>query len=196
MNNNEGVLLVLSGPSGAGKGTICKGLQKDIPIEYSVSATTRPPRVGEVHGKDYFFLDKENFENKIRENGFLEWAKVYDNYYGTPMDYVQSVLAQGKDCILEIDPQGAKQVKKKKPDAVYVFIIPPSMQELERRLTQRGTEKIYEIEKRISSAREEISAMEYYDYVVVNDEVSKAVEKVKAIIIAEKCRVQRYHCFI
>lgn len=196
MKNNEGILLVLSGPSGAGKGTICKRLQKEIPIEYSVSATTRAPRVGEVHGKDYFFLNKETFEKKIRENEFLEWARVYDNYYGTPIDYVQGVLAQGKDCILEIDPQGAKQVKKKKPDAVYVFILPPSMQEQERRLTQRGTEKMYEIEKRISSAQKEISAIEYYDYVVVNDEVIKAVEKVKAIIIAEKCKVQRHHCYL
>lgn len=196
MKKNEGILLVLSGPSGAGKGTICKGLQKDTNIEYSISATTRAPRVGEVHGKDYFFIDKETFENKIRENGFLEWARVYDNYYGTPLDYVQSVLAQGKDCILEIDPQGAKQVKNKKPDAVYVFVFPPSMQELERRLTQRGTEKEYEIEKRISSAREEISAIGYYDYVVVNDEINKAVEKVKAIIIAEKCKVQRHHCYL
>ena len=191
MNTNEGILLVLSGPSGAGKGTICKKLKTEMPIEYSVSATTRAPRPGEVHGREYFFLEKAAFEAMIGEKGFLEWAKVYDNYYGTPIQYVQDVLSQGRDCILEIDPQGARQVKERKPDAVYVFIIPPSMHELERRITQRGTEKIHEIEKRMSSARDEISAMENYDYVVINDTVEQAVEKVKAIIIAEKCRVQR-----
>ena len=196
MKNNEGVLLVLSGPSGAGKGTICSALQKIIPIECSISATTRTPRPGEIHARDYFFYDEETFENMIRENSFLEWAKVYDNYYGTPLNYVHQMLAQGKDCILEIDPQGAKQVKKKKPDAVYVFIVPPSMQELEQRLTQRGTEKLFEIEKRISCARQEILAMEYYDYVVVNDLVANAVDKIKSIIIAEKCKVQRNRYFL
>lgn len=191
MVNKEGVLVVLSGPSGAGKGTICKALLKEVDIQYSISATTRKPRVGEKDGCEYFFLEKEEFEEKIKQNAFLEWAKVYDNYYGTPIKFVEEVLKSGKDCILEIDPQGALKVKEKKPDAVFVFIAPPSMQELENRITGRGTENITEIKKRMNCAKEEMLCMCNYDYVIVNDTVECAVEKMKAILIAEKCRVQR-----
>lgn len=187
----EGILIVLSGPSGAGKGTICKRLLEETDIQYSISATTRKPRPGEQHGREYFFITKEEFENMIEENGFLEWARVYDNYYGTPKKFVEDTLEQGKDCILEIDPQGAQKVRENKPDGVLIFIAPPSMQELENRITNRGTEDITEINKRLSCAREEMLCMYNYDYVVINDQVEKAVEKIRAIIIAEKCKIQR-----
>src|SRR5690554_6881897 len=185
--NKEGILIVLSGPSGAGKGTICKSLLAETNIQYSISATTRNPRPTEMDGRDYFFITKEDFENKIKENGFLEWARVYDNYYGTPKKFVEETLAEGKDCILEIDPQGAQKVRSNKPDGVLIFIAPPSMQELENRITNRGTENLSEITKRLSSAKEEMLCMYNYDYVVINDQVENAVEKIKAIIIAEKC---------
>jgi len=191
VTSKEGILIVLSGPSGAGKGTICKRLLEEMDIQYSISATTRKPRPGEQDGREYFFLDKEDFEKKIKDEAFLEWAKVYDNYYGTPKKFVEEVLASGKDCILEIDPQGAQKVQEKKPDAVYIFIIPPSMQELKNRITNRGTENISEIQKRINCVREEMLHMHIYDYIVINDTVQAAVKKVKAILIAEKCRVKR-----
>ncbi|MFZ7103125.1 MAG: guanylate kinase [Peptococcaceae bacterium] len=191
MTNKEGILLVLSGPSGAGKGTICKRLLQETTIRYSISATTRKPRAGEVNGREYFFFAKEEFEKKIAEDAFLEWAKVYDNYYGTPKKFVEEMLVSGKDCILEIDPQGAQKVREKKTDGVLVFIAPPSMQELKNRITNRGTENINEIQKRLNCAQEEMLCMQNYDYVVVNDKVELAAEKIKAILIAEKCRVQR-----
>jgi guanylate kinase len=191
MTNKEGILLILSGPSGAGKGTICKSLLKETDIQYSISATTRKPRPGEKDGREYFFITKEEFEKKIQEDAFLEWAQVYDNYYGTPKKFVEEVLVSGKDCILEIDPQGAQKVKGKKPDAVYVFIAPPSMQELKNRITNRGTENTLEINKRLNCAKEEMLSMHNYDYVVINDKVETAVKKIQAILIAEKCRIQR-----
>lgn len=191
MIHKEGILIVLSGPSGAGKGTICKSLLKEADIQYSISATTRNPRPGEKDGREYFFLTKKDFEDKINEDGFLEWARVYDNYYGTPKKFVEEMLAEGKDCILEIDPQGAQKVRGNKPDGVLIFIAPPSMQELENRITNRGTENLSEINKRLSCAKEEMLCMQNYDYVVINDQVEKAVEKIKAILIAEKCRIQR-----
>jgi len=191
MTVQEGILIVLSGPSGAGKGTICKELLKETDIKYSISATTRKPRKGEKHGREYFFLSKEEFQKKIQEDEFLEWACVYDNYYGTPKSFVEEVLSKGYDCILEIDPQGALKVKKKKPDAVYIFICPPSFNELANRITNRGTEDIQEIKKRLSCAKEEMLSVENYNYVVVNDVVENAVKKIKAIILAEKCRVAR-----
>lgn len=191
MTVQEGILIVLSGPSGAGKGTICKELLKETDIKYSISATTRKPRKGEKHGREYFFLSKEEFQKKIQEDEFLEWACVYDNYYGTPKSFVEEVLSKGYDCILEIDPQGALKVKQKKPDAVYIFICPPSFNELANRITNRGTEDIQEIKKRLSCAKEEMLSVENYNYVVVNDVVENAVKKIKAIILAEKCRVAR-----
>lgn len=189
--DEEGLLIILSGPSGAGKGTICKQLLKETDVKLSISSTTREPRNGEVHGREYFFISKEEFEAKLEENEFLEWACVYDNYYGTPNAYVEEILSSGYDCILEIDPQGAKQVKEKRPNAVYLFIIPPSMRELEERLKGRGTETNIEIEKRLGNVLNEMEFLGLYDYVIVNDVVAKAVEKVKAIILAEKCRAKR-----
>ena len=191
--NTRGVLLVLSGPSGTGKGTVCKVVRDSLgdAIAYSISATTRKPRVGEEHGREYFFFTKEEFEALRDQNGFLEWAQVYDNYYGTPRAFVEDVLASGRDCILEIDPQGALQVRKATDEAVLVFIAPPSLEELRSRLTGRGTETQEEVEKRLSCAEHELSYSSQYDYIIVNDEVDKAAERMKAILMAERCRTNR-----
>ena len=191
--NTRGVLLVLSGPSGTGKGTVCKVVRDSMGerLAYSISATTRKPRVGEEHGREYFFFSKEKFEALRDQNGFLEWAQVYDNYYGTPRAFVEEVLASGRDCILEIDPQGALQVRKATDEAVLVFIAPPSLEELRARLTGRGTEAPEEVEKRLSCAEAELAYSNQYDYLIVNDEVEKAAEKMKAILMAERCRTNR-----
>ena len=191
--NTRGVLLVLSGPSGTGKGTVCKVVRDSLGdnLAYSISATTRKPRTGEEHGREYFFFSKEEFEALRDQNGFLEWAQVYDNYYGTPRAFVEEVLASGRDCILEIDPQGALQVRKATSEAVLVFIAPPSLEELRARLTGRGPEAPEEVEKRLSCAEAELAYSNQYDYLIVNDEVEKAAEKMKAILMAERCRTNR-----
>ncbi len=189
----RGVLIVLSGPSGTGKGTVCGLVRQHLGerVEYSISATTRKPRNGEENGREYFFYSKKEFEALREQNGFLEWAQVYDNYYGTPRAFVEKVLASGKDCILEIDPQGALQVRKATEDAVLVFIAPPSLEELRRRLTGRGTESAEEVEKRLSCAEGELAYRNQYDYIIINDDVERAAEKMEAIMKAEKCRSWR-----
>ena len=191
--NTRGVLLVLSGPSGTGKGTVCKVVRDSLGdnLAYSISATTRKPRTGEEYGREYFFFSKEEFEALRDQTGFLEWAQGYDNYYGTPRAFVEEVLASGRDCILEIDPQGALQVRKATSEAVLVFIAPPSLEELRARLTGRGTEAPEEVEKRLSCAEAELAYSNQYDYLIVNDEVEKAAEKMKAILMAERCRTNR-----
>ena len=187
----KGLLLVVSGPSGAGKGTICKELVKDENIKYSISATTRAPRGSEENGKDYFFLSTEEFEQRINTDGFLEWAKVYDRYYGTPRDFVEEVIDDGKACILEIDVQGALKIRDSFPEAVLIFILPPSLSELYRRLKDRGTESEEQIQTRMSWVLGEIAQSEKYDYVIVNDDLAKAVTEARAIVESEKCRVIR-----
>ena len=189
----RGTLVVLSGPSGTGKGTVCGVVRNHLgdAVRYSISATTRKPRTGEEHGREYFFFSKEEFEALRDQNGFLEWAQVYDNYYGTPRAFVEEVLASGKDCILEIDPQGALQVRKATDEAVLVFIAPPSLEELRNRLTDRGTESAEEVEKRLSCAESELAYRDKYDYIIVNDDVETAAAKMEAILLAEKCRSGR-----
>lgn len=188
----SGLLIVISGPSGAGKGTLCKALLERINnLEYSVSATTRQPRNGEIDGENYYFITEEDFMQRIKQKDFLEWAKVYDNYYGTPKKPVLEKLKAGKDVILEIDIQGAMKVKKKFPEGVFIFIAPPSIKELKMRICKRGTETEEAMLKRVKSAYDELKHISEYDYVVVNDVLDKAVNKLMAIIIAEKCRVKR-----
>lgn len=188
----KGLLIVLSGPSGAGKGTICKALmEKEKNLKLSISATTRQPRSGEIEGKNYFFKSEEDFEKMIENDSFLEWAKVYGHYYGTPKDFVLKNLEEGNDVVLEIDIQGALKIKEKFPEGVFIFILPPSMEELKNRIKKRGTETEEEIIKRFKSAYEELNYVSRYNYVVINDSVEEAVEKIRAIIIAEKCRVDR-----
>lgn len=189
----KGLLLVLSGPSGAGKGTISLALQQENPsLRLSVSATTRPPRKDEVDGLHYHFLKKEVFKKLINNDQLLEWAEVYGNYYGTLRRFVQESLEQGDDVMLEIDIQGALQVRHNFPDAVLIFIAPPSKSELRSRLISRDTDSREEIEKRLSCAISEMELARQYDFIVINDDISRALEKVRAVITAEKLR-PRYH---
>lgn len=189
----KGLLIVLSGPSGVGKGTVRKAIfsQDDIAFEYSISMTTRSPREGEVDGVDYFFKSKEEFEELIKKGKLLEYAEFVGNYYGTPVDYVQETLNKGKDVFLEIEVEGAKQVRKKFPDGLFIFLAPPSLSELRNRIVTRGTESEEVINNRLSVAKEEIEMMHLYDYVVENDTVDSAVERIKAIVIAEHHRRER-----
>ena len=181
--NDSGLLIVVSGPSGAGKGTICSALREQFPnIQYSISMTTRAPRPGEVDGVNYYFADNARFEQLLAEDAFLEHAKVYDHYYGTPRDYVEKKMAEGKDVILEIEIQGALKVKKRFPDALLIFVTPPSAGELRRRLVGRGTEAIEVINARLRRAAEEASGMEAYDYLLINDEIDACVEQMHQLI--------------
>lgn len=195
MDNNitqPGILIVLSGPSGTGKGTICRELLHNCPnLHYSISATTRAPRNGEVNGSNYWFIEQDKFREMINDNGFLEWAEVYGNYYGTPRASVLELLNSGKDVILEIDTQGAMQVKNKFPQGVFIYIVPPSLDELANRIHKRGTETIETIKKRLGCVRSELAYVNNYNYIVVNDEVTKAVASIESIINAEKCHVSR-----
>jgi guanylate kinase len=188
----EGLLVVVSGPSGCGKGTICKellGRNKDIII--SISATTRKPRNGEVEGVNYFFIDKEQFDAMVQNDEFIEYANVHGNFYGTPKKFVLDKLKNGENILLEIDVQGAIQIKKMYPEAILIFIVPPSMEELKNRIVGRGTESESDIEKRYENAFKELEYIKEYEYMVINDEVIAAVEKIESIIMAEKCKTIR-----
>lgn len=181
---DKGVLLIVSGLSGAGKGTICKRIMEKYPdYELSISATTRDPRPGEVDGREYFFITKDEFEDRIKNGQLLEYAKYVDNYYGTPKDWVLAQMDQGKNVILEIELQGAFQVRDQIPEAVLIFIMPPDMEELERRLRGRGSETEEQIKKRLLRAMEEIEYVDQYDYVIVNEEVEKSVEMLHTIVL-------------
>lgn len=192
----KGSLIILSGPSGAGKGTIHNELLKNNKnLKYSVSMTTRSPRDGEVDGVDYFFVDVNKFKEEIEKDSFLEYAEVHGNFYGTPKDYVEKCLSDGYDVILEIDIQGALNIKEKYNDGIFVFIMPPSMKELKNRLIKRGTETKDKLIERFKNAYKEINEFSKYNYVVINDEVENAVKKVEAIMLAERCRVDRIEEF-
>ncbi len=185
----KGVLAVISGFSGAGKGTIMKELIQQYPYFLSISATTRKPRAGEADGREYFFHTKEEFEHMIKKGELIEWAEYVGNYYGTPKQAVEQQLAEGKDVLLEIEMQGGMLVKEQFPEAALIFITPPSYQELKSRLQNRGTESPEEIERRLARAKEEAAYMKSYDYIVVNDDLSEAVCRVNDIITNEHYRV-------
>lgn len=191
--SERGLLIVFSGPSGVGKGTVRKEIfeHKDNKFKYSVSMTTRPQRPGEVDGVDYHFRTREEFEELIRQGQMLEYAEYVGNYYGTPLNYVNETLDQGTDVFLEIEVQGALQVKSKVPDGVFIFLTPPDLEELRDRLVGRATDSEEVINQRIARAKEEIALMREYDYAVVNDEVPLAAERVRRIIEAEHFRVER-----
>ncbi len=182
---NSGILIVVSGFSGAGKGTLMKRLlEKYDTYSLSISMTTREPRLGETDGKEYFFVTKEQFEQKITENGLVEHAVYCDNYYGTPRNYVEEQLIKGKDVILEIEIQGALKVKEMFPDALLLFVMPPSIEELRRRLNGRGTETEEVIEKRLQRATEEAEDIEAYEYIVINDDLEVCVDEMHQMILA------------
>ncbi|WP_026906062.1 guanylate kinase [Paucisalibacillus globulus] len=192
MIEEKGILFILSGPSGVGKGTVRKELfERKTELRYSISMTTRDIRPGEVDGVDYFYKTNEEFEQLIAEGRLLEYAKFVNNYYGTPKDYVVDTLDKGHDVFLEIEVQGAMQVKQNFPEGVFIFLFPPSLEELKNRIVNRGTEKEDVILNRLKEARNEIEMMDAYDYVVVNDDVDKAVEKVQSIIQSEHCKRER-----
>jgi len=190
-SEHKGKLFIISGPSGAGKGTICKRLIDETKVEISVSMTTRQPREGEVEGKSYYFTTKEDFLKKVEADGFLEWAEVYGNYYGTPKAKVDEKLAAGIDVVLEIDIQGALNVKEVYPDGIFIFILPPSMAELRKRITGRGSETEESLKLRLSQTLKEVSYIDKYDYCVVNGELEEAVARVKSIVVAEHSRVSQ-----
>lgn len=190
---DRGLLIVLSGPSGVGKGTIRKAIfeQEENNLEYSISMTTRKKRKGEIDSSDYFFRTKEQFEDLIKNGGLLEYAEYVGNYYGTPLDYVNQTLASGKDVFLEIEVQGALQVREKMPEGIFIFLTPPDLKELKSRIVNRGTDESNVIESRMEKAIEEINLMQHYDYAVENDKVENAVTKIKNIIECEHLKVSR-----
>lgn len=190
--NDRGLLVVISGPSGVGKGTVRKALfnMPNHNLVYSVSMTTRKIRPGEVDGRDYYFVSKEEFENRIKEGKFLEYAEFVGNYYGTPLDKVNENLDRGNEVVLEIEVEGAQQVKKKMPNCVSIFLVPPGKQALYDRLRHRGTESEEIIEQRVQKANREFKKAKYYDYIVVNDEVNNAADRIMAIIRAEHAKTE------
>lgn len=188
----RGFLVVLSGPSGVGKNTVLNAVLPEVPdLHYSVSVTTRAPRPGEVHGRDYFFVTDEEFDEMIRTGRLLEWAEFVGRRYGTPRDYIERCLDEGLTVIMDIDIQGARQIRERMKEAILVFLWPPSMQELSRRIHGRGQDSQDVITRRLSWARQELEAVTEYDYVIVNDDLEKAAAELRAIIIAERCRVRR-----
>ena len=191
--NEKGILIVVSGFSGSGKGTLMKELLTRYPDTYalSISATTRSPREGEVDGREYFFVSKDEFEKMIAKGELIEYAKYVENYYGTPRDYVEKKLDEGKDVLLEIEIQGALNVKKMFPDTLLLFVTPPSAEELKKRLVGRGTETMDVIESRMDRACEEAQGMENYDYLIVNDSLDRCVEEMHSIIRGEHRRSSR-----
>lgn len=179
----RGLLIIVSGFAGSGKGTIMKRLVEEYEnYALSVSMTTRAPRPGEVHGREYFFVSKEEFERKIKEGGLIEYASYVENYYGTPRAYVEEQMAAGKDVVLEIEIQGALKVRERYPDAVLIFVLPPSVEELYRRLKKRGTETEDVVRKRMCRAAEEAGIIERYDYIMINDEVAGSVRRLHNLI--------------
>jgi guanylate kinase len=190
---SKGFLLIVSGPAGTGKGTVCKELlERNKDIVYSTSATTRKPRKGEVDGVNYFFIEKEKFEDMVENNEFLEHAHVHTNYYGTPREFVIEQIEKGETVLLEIDVQGALQVKENYPEAIFVFLLPPTMEELKNRIVKRGTESNEDIERRYKNAFKEIEFLGKYDYFVINNQIEDAVSDIESIIRAERLKVKRH----
>jgi len=188
----SGLLIIISAPSGTGKSTLCRKLINNLPNAcYSVSVTTRNPRRGEVQGKDYFFVSRNEFKQKIKRGELAEWALVHGHYYGTPKNFLEKNLVEGKDIILDIDVRGAMKLKKKYPEAVFIFLAPPSFSELERRIRGRKRNSEATIKKRLTNARREIGRIGSYDYLVINDRLVNAFTQVKSIVLAEKNRVNR-----
>ncbi len=189
----RGLLFVISGPSGVGKGTLREKVFNIFPdLKYSVSVNTRPPRKGEIEGKDYYFVTVDEFKKRIKENKFVEWAIVHGDYKGTPTIFLMKELQKGRDVLLELDVQGAMQVKEKFPEGIFIFIAPPTWKDLEDRLRKRNTEGEKALEKRLKDARIEIKYKKNYNYLVVNDNIKSALKKIESIIVAERCKIANY----
>ncbi len=192
IKRKTGILFVISAPSGAGKSTLCKRLLSEVSgIEFSVSFTTRAPRSGEVHGRDYFFITREEFMAMVNRGDFLEYAEVHGNLYGTSKSFVEEKLRKGMDLILDIDVQGAKQVFSKMKECVGIFIFPPSIEELRKRLIKRGTDPEDVIEKRLKAARWEIAQSHMYHYWILNDDLEEAYQQLKGVVLAERAKRER-----
>lgn len=189
----KGVLVIISAPSGTGKSTICRRLlQKNKDLKYSTSCTTRAPRPGEKNGKHYFFLTREDFKRKIERHEFLEWALVHDEYYGTPRSFIESSIKSGSSVLLAIDVQGAAAIRRKRPDSILIFVAPPSLETLRERLAARRDESD-SVARRLANSREEMAAAHRFDYLVVNDQLEKAVIQIESILVAENLRMARLH---
>ena len=194
---HKGIPFIISAPSGTGKTSICREIRSIIPgLSFSVSFTTRPKRKDEKEGEDYFYISLETFKEMIDKGVFLEWAQVHGHYYGTSKDFVTKEINQGLDCLLDIDIYGAKNLKKIYPNGIFIFVIPPSLKELRSRLSQRQSEDLDEIHLRMENAISELWAFEEYQYLIINDNLSRAIEELKSIILAERCRIQRRRAFI
>jgi guanylate kinase len=193
MKKNEGILFVVSGASGTGKSTLCRAMLKIFPnLRFSVSHTTRPPRPGDREGRDYSFVSPAEFQKRIDRGDFVEWAEIYGNRYGTSKRMLDQARLEGRDLILDIDVQGVRQLRSQKIPGVFVFILPPSLKELKRRLQSRKTEGREALAERLKKAQAEISQARRYDYLVINDDLKKARERLKAVILAERCRRERW----
>jgi guanylate kinase len=189
-SRKRGLLLVVSAPSGAGKTTLCREMAHTMPgLRYSISYTTRSPRANEVDGRDYFFITEPEFMQMVARNEFAEWAKVHNNFYGTQADFLKRTMAGGTDVLLDVDTQGAKLLKKRFPDGVFIFVLPPSMAILMERLRDRRSDTPEEIERRLRVAREEIQNFSDYDYIIINDEIKKAIRDLESVILAERIRI-------
>ena len=192
MIKRRGSLFVVSAPSGAGKTTLCREVRERVPgLAYSISVTTRAPRPGEIDGTDFRFVSEPEFRSRLASDEFAEWAIVHGNYYGTQAQPLEAALGRGEDVLLDIDTQGAGQLRLRYPEAVLIFIVAPSMTELEQRLRERGSNAQQDIARRLTRAREEIALWRRYDYLIVNQDVKEAVEQLTAIVLAERCRVTR-----
>ncbi len=191
-----GKLFVVSAPSGAGKTTLCRRVLEAVPdLRYSVSYTTRPPRPGEEHGRDYFFVSREVFQGMIDRGEFLEWAEVFGRYYGTGRGWVESQLEQGLDVLVDIDIAGARQIRERMPEAAFIFVIPPTFRELVRRLETRHTETDEQVRIRLARARDEFAALDMYDYLVVNDDLERATADLECLFRSERLRLERQRGF-
>jgi len=194
---NKGLLFVVSAPSGTGKTTLCRAMTRIFPgLHYSISHTTRQQRPGDENGKDYHFISPQEFQQRIDRSEFVEWAEIYGHRYGTSRAVVEKVLEEGRDVILDIDGQGAKQIHDKKLPGAFIFLLPPSLEELERRLSSRRTERKAAMEERLRKAKAEMAEAYWYDYLIVNDELGKAQEQLQAVILAEHCRRERMSEFL
>lgn len=189
---NEGLFIVVSAPSGAGKSSLCQGLMKAFPeIKFSVSYTSRPPRPNEANGKDYHFISREEFQNRIDQGEFLEWVENYGNLYGSSKKNMEEIIGHGGDLLLDIEPRGAKKVKKELKGGVFVFVLPPSRSELLKRLKKRGNETDEVIQKRFKQAESELKEISWYDYVIFNKDLKTAINQLISIYVAEKCKISR-----